>query len=64
MGKDFHGWRKSRHSDPDGHCVEAGRAPDRTIGVRDSKLDGTGPVLEFTRDEWRAFLHGIRSETR
>lgn len=27
--------------------------------VRDSK-DRTGPVLAFTRDEWRAFLGGVR----
>ncbi|MES9543691.1 DUF397 domain-containing protein [Actinomadura sp. NPDC000600] len=61
MTKDFHGWRKSRHSEPNGGCIEAGRAADGTVGVRDTKHDGTGPTLEFTSDEWRAFLHAIRA---
>ncbi|MBO2457281.1 DUF397 domain-containing protein [Actinomadura violacea] len=64
MTKDFQSWRKSRHSNPDGHCVEAGRATDGTIGVRDTKLHGTSPILEFTQDEWRALLGKIRPDTR
>lgn len=64
MTKDFHSWRKSRHSEPNGHCVEAGRAPDGTVGVRDTKLHGTGPILEFRQDEWSAFLSKIRTDTR
>ncbi|MEV0662974.1 DUF397 domain-containing protein [Actinomadura luteofluorescens] len=63
MSKVFHGWRKSRHSDPDGHCIEAGQATDGTIGVRDTKLNGNGPTLEFTKKEWRIFLREIRSRT-
>ncbi|MEU8123081.1 DUF397 domain-containing protein [Spirillospora sp. NPDC049024] len=59
--KDFQRWRKSRHSQPNGGCIEAGRAADGTIGVRDTKDDGTGPTLEFTPDEWRAFLRTIRA---
>ncbi|GGQ30671.1 hypothetical protein BKA00_002882 [Actinomadura coerulea] len=61
MTKSFHGWRKSRHSEPNGGCIEAGRAADGTIGVRDTKLDGTGPILEFTADAWRTLLRSIRS---
>ncbi|MEV4002449.1 DUF397 domain-containing protein [Actinomadura sp. NPDC049753] len=61
MTKEFHNWRKSRHSDPDGHCVEAGRATDGTVGVRDTRLHCTGPILNFTREEWRSFLHRIRT---
>jgi hypothetical protein len=30
------------------------------IGVRDSKDQGHGPVLLFTRAEWTAFLAGAR----
>ena len=60
--KDFQRWRKSRHSQPNGGCIEAGRAVDGTIGVRDTKDDGTGPILEFTPAEWRAFLRTIRAE--
>lgn len=62
MTKTFYGWRKSRHSEPNGGCIEAGRADDGTIGVRDTKLNGTGLTLEFTSDEWRIFLYRIRTD--
>ncbi|MFG2015893.1 DUF397 domain-containing protein [Actinomadura geliboluensis] len=64
MTKEFHRWRKSRHSQPNGGCIEAGRADDGTIGVRDTKLDGNGPILEFTRDEWWSFLRRVRTDAR
>ena len=51
-------WRKSSTSDG-GECVEVAPVEDR-IAVRDSK-DPAGPVLRFTRSEWRAFLQGARN---
>jgi hypothetical protein len=44
----------------DKSCVEVAIAGD-VIGIRDSKDNGRGPVLAFTRDEWAAFLGGARS---
>ncbi|MFC6882139.1 MULTISPECIES: DUF397 domain-containing protein [Actinomadura] len=40
MARDHTSWRKSRPSEPNGHCVEVARAADG-VGVRDSK--GPGP---------------------
>lgn len=61
MTKQFHDWRKSRHSEPNGHCIEVGQATDGTIGVRDTKLHGNGPTLELTKEEWRALLQEMRA---
>ncbi|NEA27332.1 DUF397 domain-containing protein [Actinomadura bangladeshensis] len=63
MTKQFHDWRKSRHSEPNGHCIEAGRATDGTIGVRDTKLHGNGPTLEFSSAEWARLLDHVRRTT-
>ena len=40
-------------------CVEVKRG-ERVIAVRDSK-NPEGPVLEFTPDEWRAFIQGVEN---
>ena len=52
-------WRKSSTSESGG-CVEVAYL-DGVIGVRDTKENGAGPVLEFTRTEWMAFLAGTRN---
>jgi hypothetical protein len=52
-------WRKSNLSG-DGGCVEVAYVAD-TIGVRDTKASGTGPILAFTEREWTAFLNGVRA---
>lgn len=50
-------WRKSSLSDSGG-CVEVAYV-DGMIGVRDTKQDGTGPILAFNEREWAAFLGGV-----
>jgi hypothetical protein len=57
---DFTGatWRKSsRSGDNGGQCVEAAFV-DGAVGLRDSKDNGTGPILVFTPGEWAAFVAG------
>jgi hypothetical protein len=50
-------WRKSRMSGTS-NCVEVAFAGS-TILLRNSK-DPSGPVLALSRDEWTAFLDGVR----
>ena len=40
-------------------CVEVGRSGD-TVVVRNSRGADLGAVLEFSRDEWRAFIAGVK----
>lgn len=41
-------------------CVEVEIGTDGWVAVRDSKEPGSRP-LEFTGDEWRAFVAGVRA---
>lgn len=50
-------WRKSRHSNPSGNCVEAAELPTGCVAVRNSRFPD-GPALVFTRAEWDAFVRG------
>ena len=53
-------WVKSSLSFANGNCVEVASLPDGRIGVRNSR-DPEGAVLQFTSDEWHAFLGGARN---
>lgn len=52
-------WRKSIISDTGG-CVEVAFA-EGIVGVRDTKDQDTGPILEFNEREWRAVIAGAQS---
>lgn len=51
-------FHKSTHS-LESSCVEVGICT-CGVAVRDSK-DKEGPVFQFTRSEWQAFLDGVRN---
>ncbi|MGA5816606.1 DUF397 domain-containing protein [Kitasatospora sp. NPDC094028] len=53
-------WRKSTYSNGDGDCVEVAAHSQGIVPVRDSK-DPRGPVLDFTREAWQAFMAAIRA---
>ena len=52
-------WRKSRHSNPSGNCVEMARLPGEQVAVRDSHRPD-GPALLFSKAAWERFLCGVR----
>lgn len=53
-------WRKSSYSSYTGNCVEVATAVG-SVGVRDSKQRGLGPVIEFTRSDWAAFIAAAKA---
>jgi hypothetical protein len=53
-------WIKATRSGGNGgSCVQL-RRHQGMIEVRDTKDQGKGPILRFTRAEFEAFLHGAR----
>ncbi|HTU75505.1 MAG TPA: DUF397 domain-containing protein [Trebonia sp.] len=56
-------WRKSSYSNNGGGtCVEAAHAAGAVL-VRDTKDNGTGPVLRVTPADWHRLTTAIRADS-
>lgn len=53
-------WRKSRHSNPNGNCVELAELPDGGIAMRNSRHPG-GPVLVYAAADMEAFVRAAKA---
>lgn len=53
-------WIKAEASNADGSCVEM-RRKNGKIEVRDTKDNGTGPILTYTDKEFAAWLTGAKA---
>jgi hypothetical protein len=53
-------WVKARASSTTGACVETTSVVADEICVRNSR-DPEGPVLRFTKQEWTAFVAGVKA---
>src|SRR6202012_3667337 len=52
-------WQKSKHSNPNGACVEVAHLPGGDIAMRNSRFPD-GPALVYTKAEIAAFLAGAK----
>ena len=44
-----------------GECVEVGQLQGGSVAVRDTKDPERATALTFTRDEWDAFVMGVKA---
>jgi hypothetical protein len=44
-----------------GGSIEVGRRPDGGVSIRDAKDPERGTALEFTPEEWTAFVAGVKN---
>ncbi|MGH3900372.1 MAG: DUF397 domain-containing protein [Pseudonocardiaceae bacterium] len=54
-------WRKSRHSNPSGNCVELAELP-AGVAIRNSRHP-SGPALVHARPEMAAFVQSVKDGT-
>lgn len=53
-------WRKSTYSSGQGgECVEVGHG--NGILIRDTKTNGTGPLLRIAPADWACFLQSLKA---
>jgi hypothetical protein len=55
---DTYNWRKSSYSGQGNTCVEVAPLP-HGAAVRDSQ-NPRGPALQFSADDWQAFISAIK----
>jgi hypothetical protein len=53
-------WRKASYSNAQASCVEAGTVPGVVL-IRDTTLNGRGPVLRVTPANWKRFTASIKA---
>ncbi|MGH3769324.1 MAG: DUF397 domain-containing protein [Pseudonocardiaceae bacterium] len=54
-------WRKSRHSNPNGNCVELAELTGGKIAVRNSRYPG-GPLQIYPRAAMAAFVRAMKDD--
>lgn len=52
-------WR--RVCSVNGSCVEIANLPEGGVAIRDGKAAEMSDVLSFSRDEWDAFVAGVKA---
>ncbi|MGH3419478.1 MAG: DUF397 domain-containing protein [Streptosporangiaceae bacterium] len=53
-------WRTSSYSSGNGgECIEVA-SPEAAVAIRDTKQNGTGPVLRFSPGAWRRFASQVK----
>ncbi|MEU6584873.1 DUF397 domain-containing protein [Nocardia sp. NPDC046763] len=54
-------WFKSSYSHSGGECLEAAHLSHARVGVRDSKLGDSTPVLVFSPADWDVFNAAVQA---
>jgi hypothetical protein len=52
-------WRKSTYSGNGANCVETASVPGLVL-VRDTTLNGRGPVLQLTPADWTRLMKSVK----